>query len=59
MPILYWYFPMIIFSGVCDLMSPDLGPSPLASAPTACGSAHDDNIEAVGDEVGHTRHWPH
>jgi hypothetical protein len=58
MPILYWYFPMIIFSGVCDLMSPDLGRLPLASAPTAYGSAHDDDIEAVCDEVGHTCHRP-
>ena len=59
MPILYWYFPVIIFSGVCDLISPDLRHSPLASAPTGYGSAHDDDVETVGDGVGHTCHRPH
>jgi hypothetical protein len=59
MPILYWYFPMIIFSGVCDLISPYFGSSPLVSASTTDRSAHHDDIETVGDEMGHTCRRPH
>jgi len=59
MPVLYWYFPLIIFSGVCDLISPDLGASPRPSAATAYGSAHADDVEIVADEAGRACRRPH
>jgi hypothetical protein len=56
MPILYWYFPMIIFSGVCDLVSPPHvadGVAFRASSPTQYSDI-DDDADRIDDDPGPT-----